>query len=441
MANNSSSLSSDARKPIKIRIPHPEDVFNSIFIPLVTDAPQTRKPLIVLEGGRGSGKSKAIAQRLILQSLKSKLRIALIRKVAETIRDSQYHDIRSMVQSWGLSEHFNFIDSRLNIETARGSLFLCKGLDKAEKTKSLSDIDVVWIEEATELTLNDWDTFRFSIRGNDTALKQKILSFNRQAGHWTEKTLFNPDGSFKVNDATYHLHTTFSDNAYLDKPFLADLEELQTQDPELYKKIALGLPVRLQHLIFTNWRECDAFPENCAEVIYGLDFGMSDPTVLVRVGIQGRDLFVDELLYERGKNNQDLRALLPDLIKDKTLDMYADCEDPNRISEIYSDGYNVKPSVKGPNSVIEGIAFLRGFNIHITSRSVNVRKDLENYKWRTDRNGLTVTPEAPMHAFSHGPDAIRYPVFSHLSEPQITEDQMREVTLGELVAVNVSESY
>ena len=441
MANNSSSLSSGARKPIRIRIPHPEDVFNEAFIPLVTDAPVTRKPLLVIEGGRGSGKSKAIAQRLILQSLKSKLRIALVRKVAETIRDSQFHDVKSMVQGWGLAEHFNFIDSRLNIETARGSLFLCKGLDKAEKTKSLSDIDIVWIEEATELTLEDWNTFRFSIRGTDAVLKQKILSFNRQSGHWTEKTLFNADGSFKVNPSTYHLHTTFQDNAYLDKPFLDDIEELKETDPELYKKIALGLPVRLKNLILTNWRECDSFPENCTEIIYGVDFGMSDPTVVVKIGIRGRELFVDELMYERGKNNQDLRGILPSVVADRTLDMYADSEDPNRISEIYSDGYNVKPAVKGPNSVIEGIAFLRGFSLNVTSRSVNVRKDLENWKWRTDRNGNSVVPEAPMHAFSHGPDAIRYAVFSHLSEPQITEDQMRGIAMDDLVAVSVMEQY
>ncbi len=410
------SAARQTKRKLKISVPNPEEIFNEIYIPLVSEAEPTNVPLLVIEGGRSSGKSRAIAQRLLLSSLKRKMRICLMRKVADTIRDSSYREIEDLVTEWGLQEHFTFNKARLEISNKVGSEFICKGLDKAEKVKSLANVDVLWIEEATELTEYDWDTVSLTIRGKTKydLSKQIIISFNRTLGSWTEKKFFNADNSFKEKPGVYHLHTTFLDNKFLSQDDIMRFEYMKMEDPELYKKNALGLPVQLKGLIFTNWKEVDVFPEDCEEIIYGLDFGISDPTVLGRIGIKGKDIFVDELLYQRGLTNQQLRELLRELIPDKTKEIYADSEDKNRIEEIYSDGFNIHPADKQPKSVIEGIALMRSFNINITARSTNVKKDFENYKWKTDKNGNAITPETPMHAFSHGCDMVRYPVYTHL---------------------------
>ena len=433
-----SSLANEKRK-IRIQIPEPEEVFNRDFLPLITDEPATHKPLSVIEGGRGSGKSRAIAQRYVLQALKKKLRFGLVRKVFDTIRHSQYQEIRDVVDEWGLGQYFEFLTSPLEIRVTNGSQFICKGLDKAEKTKSLAALDGVWIEEATELTQDDWDTFRFSIRGESTlGLKQKILSFNRTAGNWTEKAFFNADESFRENPEIYHLHTTYLSNRFLDGAFLRDIEATRDSDPELYRKVAEGRPVRLSGLIFTNWRTVDEFPENCKEVIYGLDFGVSDPTVLCRLGINERNIFVDELLYQRGLTNQDLLGLLPELCPAHSEEIYADSADANRIEEIFRAGWNIKPSEKGRNSVVEGIAAVKNFTLHITARSTNIRKDFENYKWKVDNLGHPISPEAPMHAFSHGPDAVRYPIFTHLSwGTPLSSGDSRKVSIAPLELSNI----
>lgn len=421
------------------------EVFNDSYQDFVLDKENTRKPLLVLEGGRGSAKSREIAHHLILRSLGGKLRVALIRKVFDTIRDSQYTEIKDAVNLWKIQDEFEFIQAPLTIRCKSGSQFICRGMDKLTKIKSIANVDVVWVEEADELTEMDWQTLNFSIRGKiEGRPKQKILSFNRHSGNWTEKHFFNADGSFKEADDIYHLHTTYQDNRFLDDEFLAEINKIRLSDDELYKKIALGLPVRLRGLVYENWKTIDAFPENCVEHIYGLDFGYHpDPTVLLKIGRIGMDLYVDELVYDRKLTNTDLIARMKELSVDKSVEMYADSAEPDRIEEIYRAGYNVKPCDKGPGSVEFGIDVCKRYKIHITLRSTNTRKDYESYKWKTDSSGEPLSPPVPAHAFSHAPDAKRYPVATHWGKAfrQPTLSDARSFEMPEMESIAIAENF
>jgi phage terminase large subunit len=432
------------QKKKTIRIPDLA-IFNDAYRDFVLDKSSTHKPLIVLEGGRGSAKSREIAHHLILRSLGSKIRVALVRKVFDTIRDSQYTEIRDVVNLWGIASEFEFIASPLTIRAKSGSQFICRGMDKLTKIKSIANVDVVWVEEADELTEADWMALNFSIRGKiEGRPKQKILSFNRHNGNWTEKHFFNADNSFREAADTYHLHTTFQDNKFLDKEFLSEIEKIRLADPELYKKIALGLPVKLKGLVYDNWRTVDEFPANCTEIIYGLDFGYHpDPTVLLKLGRIGMDIYIEELVYDRKLTNTDLIARIKELSIDKSIEMYADSAEPDRIEEIYRAGYNIKPADKGQGSVEFGIDVCKRYKLNIIQRSTATRKDFENYKWKADQNGEPLSPPVPAHPYSHGPDALRYPVSTHWGKEfrRITEDDMRGVDMPEMESVSIVQDY
>jgi len=432
----------------KIRIPNPDEVFNSAFLPFITEAPETMKPLVILEGGRGSAKSRSVGQRLSLSSLKHKLRFALVRKVADTIRNSQFKEIKDQVDEWGLSSQFEFLTSFLTIKNKRGSEFIAVGLDKNSKIKSLANVDVVWIEEAEELTADDFLTLSLTVRGESKSglPKQIILSFNRTAGNWTEKEFFNPDGSFIERPDAYHLHTTFQDNKFLDEAFLNRLEYLKVHDEELYRKNALGLPIQLKGLIYTNWRICDEFPQNCSDVALGLDFGHNDPNVLSRVGILGNNIYVDELLYKRGQSPEDLLSDMDNLhkdgeIKSKYDEVWADSEAPDKIQYLCDHGWNVKPCEKGKGSVQFGIELLKGYTIHITRRSTNIRKDFESYKWLTDKDGNPIDKIQPRHAYSHGPDSVRYPAVMMLGGPKMSEELVKDVEIEQLESISATRGF
>ena len=433
---------------VKIKIPEPDEVFNSAFLPFIIESPETMKPLVILEGGRGSAKSRSVGQRLSLSSLKHKLRIAFVRKVADTIRNSQYQEVRDQVNQWGLGSQFEFLTSMLTIKNKRGSEFIAAGLDKISKIKSLANVDIVWIEEAEELTAEDFLGLSLTVRGNSPSgvPKQIILTFNRTAGNWTEKEFFNADGSFIEREDCYHLHTTFKDNKFLDDAFLNRLEYLRTHDEELYRKNALGLPIALKGLIYTNWKLCDEFPKNGLDVANGLDFGHNDPNVLTKVGIQGHNIYVDELLYKRGQSVGDLLTDLDGLLKDGELESkyqetWADSEAPDKIKDIYDNGWNVKPCEKGKGSVQFGIELIKGYTVHITRRSTNIRKDFENYKWLADKQGNPIDKIQPRHAYSHGPDAVRYAVVMLLGGFKLTESELKSTTVEVLESVTAMGNY
>lgn len=51
---------------------------------------------------------------------------------------------------------------------------------------------------------------------------------------------------------------------------------------------------------------------------------------------------------------------------------------------------------------------MQQFRIHVTSRSVNIRKESNNYTWQQDKEGKWLN--VPIDMWNHGLDAIRYVV-------------------------------
>jgi phage terminase large subunit len=416
------------------------EVLNEAFIPFISRKEETCKPIVVHEGGRASGKSDAIAQFLNTLSYSTKKRILLMRKVEKSIRNSSYRLIHDYVNKWKLGDFFQFIPSMLTIKVLNGSEFICMGFDEAEKIKSIANIDVVWIEEATEISSEDFETLLFTIRGQ--GIKRIILSFNRKLGNWTEEYFFYANGQFKERSDVYHLHTTFQDNKFLSVADIQRFERLKLSDPKKYDKIALGLPVKLEGLVYEKWDVFKGEFPVCREELYGLDFGYTDPKALIRCGRIGKDLYLDETLYERQLTREDFIKLLPSLIENRGTEIWADSEDPESKQVIFNAGWNIHAVEKTKGSVLFGVEALQAFNIHITERSTNVIKDFENYKWKQKRDG-SIVPEEPAHDFSHSPRAAEYGVRSRWANlnPLLTSSDAKDTEVEEMEAITVAEGY
>ena len=129
-------------------------------------------------GSRDSGKSRHIAQKLVLLCLgMRKFRCALIRKVANTVKDSMFEQIKEIVKEWGLEAQFDFRTSPLSIRCISGGEFLARGLDDPKKIKSLTSPTHAWIEEGSDLSEDDWDIITTSLRSNDYPVRI-FYSFN-----------------------------------------------------------------------------------------------------------------------------------------------------------------------------------------------------------------------------------------------------------------------
>jgi phage terminase large subunit len=79
------------------------------------------------------------------------------------------------------------------------------------------------------------------------------------------------------------------------------------------------------------------------------------------------------------------------------------------------NGFNAKHANK---DVTEGIRTIKGTPLFIEESSVNLLKELKNYRWKTDRNGNKL--DSPVKFGDHILDALRYSIFSKLTIPKIT---------------------
>jgi phage terminase large subunit len=78
-------------------------------------------------------------------------------------------------------------------------------------------------------------------------------------------------------------------------------------------------------------------------------------------------------------------------------------------------GLNAKPANK---DVTEGIRTVKATPLFIHQDSVNLLKEVKNYRWKTDRNGNKL--DQPVKFSDHACDAMRYAIFSKLTIPSVT---------------------
>jgi phage terminase large subunit len=207
-----------------------EDIFLECYHHLLDD---DFYDIDFLYGGRDSGKSRHIAMQTVTECLRLPyFKCLLIRKTLNTVRDSQYELIKSVIEEWGLTYLFSFNDTRLEIKNrANGNGFYGRGLDDASKIKSFNNPSHCWIEEGNQISADDLVIVLTSLRSNDTRVKT-WFSFNPEcevtytdfwlyqdwfshttALSWSWIKAVDIDGE-RVEMKVRATHTTYRDNPY-----------------------------------------------------------------------------------------------------------------------------------------------------------------------------------------------------------------------------------
>lgn len=110
----------------------------------------------ILHGGRGGGKSWAIARALLILGMKRKLRILCARETQRSIRDSVHKLLVDQIAGLGLAGFYNV--KQVEISGLNGTSFTFSGLSDqtADSLKSFEAADVCWVEEGHVVTDNSW---------------------------------------------------------------------------------------------------------------------------------------------------------------------------------------------------------------------------------------------------------------------------------------------
>jgi len=362
---------------------------------------------LVLYGGAGGGKSWFVCEKIIIRTLKEKgNRFLVIRKVARTLRRSVFQLFRDYIIRWGLTSLFTVNKTDMTIECKNGNIIYFAGVDDPEKLKSIEGITSIWIEEATELNLEDFEEIDRRLRGKNVNYKQIILTYNPILNtNWTYKRFF--EGS---NKNTTIIRTTYKDNKFIDENYKQLLEGYKGNTRTVY---TLGQYGQLENAIYTNWQMIDDkdFPDS-DEAIYGLDFGFIAPNALVKivVDMEEKKIYLHEEIYKTRQTTAMLATDMEDLgLKDKKI--IADSEAPEKIEELKGYGFSyIEGANKGKGSVIAGIDFINQFTLYITKSSTNIKKEAEGYQRHKDKDGNIY--EQPEKGMDHLMDAFRYPMYT-----------------------------
>lgn len=378
---------------------------NKAFRSFFLDAPETQKRIVLMIGGRGSGKSRAIAQKLAVDSARRRRRVGVVRKVRDNIRDSQHKELHDAIAGSDMEQIFTFTTNPLSIRVANGSEFICKGMDDAEKVKSLAEVEEIWIEELTEISLDDFTTLDLGLRG---AGQKRIICSCNPINSWVREYFFEPDGkTLKNPEDVYYLHTTYLDNRFRGPQFDRVMERLRERDPQRYKRDAKGEWVDFEGLIYSDYTIIDAWPEAVKSWAYGTDFGYNDPMATVRIALHERKWWIDEILYETGLDSEAVNVEWSRRMGEhRGKKNICDSSRPEMIAYLGARGWNVHPSHKGKGSVRDGISLLQSYPMMITRRSVNWLREVTGYTWIADRKGNII--DEPVDYDNHAMDATRY---------------------------------
>ena len=359
----------------------------------------------IFYGGAGSGKSHFVAQKKVLQHLQPGRKTLVIRKVGRTIRNSVFAHIKQVIYDTRLEKMFHIPKGKsdFDIKGPHGNEFVFTGLDDAEKLKSIVNITDVWIEEATEITEDDFKQIDLRLRGESKHPKQITMTFNPiSALSWLKGYFFD----IKRDNCSI-LKTTYKDNKFIDAEYKKMLEDLKNQDYVYYMIYALGEWGVLGNLIFTNYvvKEIPTKDEDYNSIYQGLDFGFNDPSAFVKVGLKDDELYVYDELYLRGLTNNELIPHVEKKANHRTT-VIADSSEPDRIKEFKQNGFLIRGADKGQGSVKAGLDWAKRKRIHIHPDCQNFIKEIQGYKYREDKDGNVY--DEPVDMNNHLMDAFRY---------------------------------
>ena len=198
---------------------------------------------------------------------------------------------------------------------------------------------------------------------------------------------------------------TYKDNEALDKSIVETIES-RKNNRNWWRIYGLGLLGVAEGRIYNNWELIDKIPHEARLERRGLDFGYSnDPSALVSIYYYNGGYILNEELYQKGLSNKQIADTINALEIPSGL-VIADSAEPKSIDELKIYGVNVLPTIKGRDSVNQGIQYVQDQRISVTKRSVNLIHEYRNYLWDTDRDGKFTQDPSPI--FNHCMDAIRY---------------------------------
>jgi len=374
-----------------------KSIINEKYLPMF----ESMKRFNILWGSAGSGKSKAVYKKIIFDCWYLGCNILIIRKTAHSHQLSTWQECKMAIEEMQLSPFFDIsADSTKEINCryikALGKKFKNKGeirfigCDDVEKLKSISDnVDVIVLEEATELSYDDFEQIDMRLRGHSkvTGNKRFYIMFNPiDANHWLKTEVFDSDRF----PEKLVIHSTYKDNKYLDQNYINTLESKTGYMRDVY---VLGNWGNFEGKIFKDnysFKNISQNLEDYSRVYGGIDWGWNHLSAFGVIGIRKSEpdnIYILQDLGYKSLVTKQFGEKIQENVDYIGLKMFADSAEPDRIAEFadYPFNFDIEAVKKGKGSLAYGIDFLNSKQLILHPSCIELKKELDGYKYKQDK--------------------------------------------------------
>ena len=361
----------------------------------------------VLNCGRRFGKTTLATEEIKGKALSKPSRISYIAPTYQQSRDIAWQILLNELKP--IIKKVNESRLELTVHTTKGgeSLIQLRGWESIETLRG-QKFDLLILDEVAMMR-NYWINWEEVIRPTLTDTKGEAMFISTPKGFNHFYDLYNKEKS----DSDYKsFHFTSYDNPYLP---IEELDKAKEEIPEdRFAQEYLADFRKTEGLVYPEFDRdrhvVKELPEiMISEWIAGVDFGYTNPTAIVKMGIdQDHNYWITDEWYKTQQTNPQIIEAIGRMGINA---VYPDPEAPDKIQELQNAGINCREVVKGKDSVINGINKVRELfkqgKIKILNSCGNLIWELETYRYpdkKPDKN----ENELPIKENDHAVDAMRY---------------------------------
>ena len=344
----------------------------------------------VIPGGSSAGKTFSILPILADRCMKEPgLSISVVSESMPHLRRGAMRDFIKIMKITN-----RYVDSSWNRSNSiynfkNGSYIEFFGVEDESKLRGARR-NVLYVNECNKISEEAYT--QLAMRTD----KDIYLDYNPSNNFWVSSVIESPEAE--------KLILTYQDNEALPQSVIDFLEsklllaETSTYWQNWCNVYLSGQTGTLDGVIFNNWSYIDRVPVEAELLGFGMDFGFTnDPSTCIGVYRWNSQLILDEVFYRKGLSNRDISALLKS--DGVSGEIYADSAEPKSIEEIRKYGHRIQATKKGPDSIIHGISLLQEYQMLVTKRSYNLKKELGLYSWKKDKDDNTLN--IPIDNWNH----------------------------------------
>jgi len=393
----------------------------------------------VLYGGRGGSKSWGIARALLVMAASRQLRVLCAREFQNSIAESVHQLLKQQIEALGLSSFYDVQQTK--IIGKNGSEFVFAGLrNNINSLKSFEGVDIVWVEEAVNVSKRSWDILIPTIRKEGSEI---WISFNPELE--TDETyarfIKHPQPESMVVEVSWR------DNPWFPEVLRREMETLKARDPDTWLHVWEGQCTQtLQGAIYAKEirkvleeKRRTRVPYDSSKPVFTFwDLGRSDNTAIWFAQLIG----YERRIIDYYSNNQQAIGHYMKVLQSKpyvydTHWLPHDAKAKTIVHPLSIEGQMREAGFKVqicPNiSVEDGINAARTVFESCVFDEANTQDGwqcLSHYQYEMDDDAGTFK-KTPLHNWaSHGADAFRYlAVALRETRPKPLQGKPKKVTI------------